>query len=122
MSAARRKASPKAKQAYLDGQRRKAQRDAARRRGEVESVPLVERLLAIGALVSVVLAVIAYLTTIFISSYSENVRLERGAWDAVILVAYVGLPLGFIMMMALLFLSMRRRGRAASHRAGTARR
>lgn len=85
-------------------------------------MPLVERLLAIGALVSVVLAVIAYLTTIFISSYSENVRLERGAWDAVILVAYVGLPLGFIMMMALLFLSMRRRGRAASHRAGTARR
>ncbi|WP_449277125.1 hypothetical protein [Leucobacter sp. GX24907] len=78
-----------------------------------DSTPsLLERVLAIATLTIIVVAVTSYIVTLIVGMNDHEV-LADGLWPLVTGIAFVGLPLGFVTLILLLFLSMRRRGREA---------
>lgn len=69
-----------------------------------------ERVLAFFALVTIALAVVSFISTLIagIAGVSREV-LATGFWPVIVWISYVGLPIGFVLIIALLLLSRRRR-------------
>lgn len=74
---------------------------------------LLERLLAYGAAAIIALAVGAYLTTLIVALAAGREALVSGLWPLVTWIAFFGLPIGFVLLIALLIINFTRRGRAA---------
>lgn len=70
----------------------------------------LERVLAIATLALVGVAVLCFFVTLIVGMNNRQV-LAEGVWPVLVALTYVGLPVAFVMLMVLLFLSMRRRGR-----------
>jgi len=74
---------------------------------------LVEKLLAYASIVIIAAAVVAYLTTLIVGLAAGREVLAAGLWPIVAWIAFYGLPVGFVLLIALLVISFTRRGRAA---------
>lgn len=74
---------------------------------------LVEKLLAYASIVIIAAAVLAYLTTLIVGLAVGREVLAAGLWPLVAWIAFYGLPVGFVLLIALLVISFTRRGRAA---------
>lgn len=77
----------------------------------VEDAPKVERVLAVLTVVFIAVAVLAYLATLVVSMFVDRRIMAESVGPAIVLVAYVGLPLGVVCAVTLLVLSMRRRSK-----------
>jgi RsiW-degrading membrane proteinase PrsW (M82 family) len=106
-SSARKNRNPSPGRAYRAGQER-----AKNRAAEAEDVPFIERLLAYCSLGIIVISVVAYLSTLIAAWFISREALSESLWPVVVWLSYVGLPLGFVLLFVLLFLSMRRRSKA----------
>lgn len=87
----------------------KARADA--RKTEEDDAPLIERILAISALSLIALAVLSYIATLVVAMVGNRVLLTESMWPIVVWISYVGLPLGFVLLIVLLVTNMRRRSR-----------
>ena len=72
--------------------------------------PVVERLLAYSSLTIIAVAVAAYLTTLVVAMVAGRDALAASMWPVVVWISYVGLPIGFVLLMILLVLNFSRRG------------
>ena len=70
----------------------------------------IERVLAYATLSIIALAVVAYVTTIIVGM-NDREALVGGLWPLVTWIAYVGLPIGFVLLVTLLIINLRRRSR-----------
>lgn len=80
---------------------------------EAEDAPkfsLFERVLAYIAAALMVLAVAAYLTTLIVGMVAGREALAGSLWPLVVGISYIGLPIGFVLLVVLLAISYRRRG------------
>ena len=59
----------------------------------------------------IVIAVASYLTTLIVAMAAGPKALAGGIWQFVTVIAYVGLPVGFLLLIALLVINFSRRGR-----------
>ena len=73
----------------------------------------LERILAYATLTIVAAAVVSFFTTLIIG-LSNREALADGIWPFVFGVSYVGLPVGLVLLLALLGISMRRRKKEAA--------
>ena len=88
---------------------------------------LLERILAYATLTIVLVAVASYITTLIVGM-NDREALALGLWPFITWLATVGLPIGFVLLLALLGINMTRRSReharsserAASTRGGSA--
>lgn len=71
----------------------------------------IEKILAYSSISIIVIAVISYFTTLIVAMTAGREALAEGLWQFVTFIAYVGLPLGFVLLIGLLVLSYSRRGR-----------
>ena len=70
----------------------------------------VERVLASLSLSIIALAVLSFVATLIAGiAGASREALATGFWPVVVWVSYVGLPVGFVLIIALLLLSRRRR-------------
>lgn len=77
-----------------------------------ENVPLIERILAFAILITIAAAVISFVTVLIASANGvERDDFTTGIWPFVTWVSYVGLPIGLVLILVLLFMNMRRRAR-----------
>lgn len=70
----------------------------------------LERVLAYMVAASVALSIAAFLAVI-VGTASGVRDFDEGAWPSIIMLPLIGLPLGFVLLIALLVLSAIRRGR-----------
>lgn len=77
-----------------------------------EDAPLVERILAFAILILISAAVISFLS-VLIASANGVARddFTEGLWPFVTWMSYVGLPIGLVLILVLLFINMRRRAK-----------
>lgn len=106
-ASARRHRSSTPSRAYKAGQKRAEARDT-----EAEDAPLIERILAFSSLGLIALAVVSYLATLFTAMFTSREVLTEDVWPVVVWISYVGLPLGFILLIVLIIINMRRRSKA----------
>lgn len=78
---------------------------------ETKSHSRLERVLAYASVTIIVVAVLSYLTTLFVAMAAGREVLAEGLWQIVVFMSYVGLPVGFVLLMVLLGLNFRRRGK-----------
>ena len=71
----------------------------------------IEKILAYTSISIIVIAVISYITTLIVAMAIGREVLAEGLWQAVTFIAYVGLPLGFALLITLLIINFSRRGR-----------
>lgn len=71
---------------------------------------LIERVLAYASFSIIVVAVFSFIVTLVVGLI-DRTALAAGMWPFVVGVSYVGLPIGFVLLIVLLFMSYRRRGR-----------
>lgn len=71
----------------------------------------IEKVLAYASISIIVLAVISYITTLIVAMTAGREVLAEGLWQVVTFIAYVGLPVGFVLLIVLLILSYSRRGK-----------
>ncbi|CAG7620767.1 hypothetical protein ACFPZL_05855 [Leucobacter soli] len=74
---------------------------------------LVERLLAYTSISIIGVAVLSYLVTLIVGLSGGRELLADGLWQVVTWIAFYGLPIGFVLLIALLVISFTRRGRTA---------
>ncbi|MBL5974757.1 MAG: hypothetical protein D3X82_13605 [Candidatus Leucobacter sulfamidivorax] len=87
---------------------------------EAEDAPkfsIFERVLAYIAIALMAVAVISYLTTLIVGLVAGREALAGSLWPIVVGISYVGLPIGFVLLVILLIISYRKRG---SRRGGRA--
>jgi len=72
---------------------------------------ILEKALAYTSVSIIVIAVASYLTTLVVAMVAGREALASGLWQFVTVVAYVGLPIGFLLLIALLIINFSRRGR-----------
>lgn len=79
---------------------------------ESSSPSRLERALAYAAVTTIALAVLAFFITLIIG-LTQNGRemLATGAWPLVVWTSYVGLPIGFVLIVILLIVNNRRRAK-----------
>lgn len=82
-----------------------------KRNQEITPAPLIERVLAIIGVTCIVLAVVCYLTGLFVTLFFSRQTLADGFWTFVAWFSYIGMPFGFLCVLTLLFLNLRRRSR-----------
>lgn len=70
-----------------------------------------ERVLAYAAIAIMVIAVAAYITTLIVGMVAGRQALAGSLWPVVVGISYVGLPVGFVLLMVLLGMSYAKRGR-----------
>lgn len=80
---------------------------------ETPKFSLVEKLLAYASIAIIAFAVLAYLATLIVGLAGGRYLLENGLWPLVAGIGFYGLPVGFLLLIALLIVSFTRRGRAA---------
>lgn len=73
--------------------------------------PVIEKLLAYASISIIVVAVVSYLTTLIVAMVAGREALAHGLWQFVTAIAYVGLPIGFVLLITLLILNFSRRGK-----------
>lgn len=78
---------------------------------EQQQPSVLERVLAYTSVSIIVIAVASYLTTLIVAMVAGREVLAQGLWQFVVFISYVGLPVGFVLLMVLLGLNFRRRGR-----------
>ncbi len=78
---------------------------------EQQKSSVLERVLAYAAVGIMVIAVISYLTTLVVAMAAGREALAHGLWEVVTFISYVGLPVGFVLLMVLLGINFSRRGR-----------
>lgn len=71
--------------------------------------PHVERALAVTALVTIVASCTCFVATLVVGLW-DRTALASGLWPIVVAIAYLGLPLGFVAVVALLGINISRRG------------
>ena len=76
---------------------------------EQQQSSVLERVLAYSAVGIIVIAVLSYLTTLIVAMVAGREALAHGLWQFIVVVSYVGLPVGFVML--LLGINFRRRSR-----------
>lgn len=81
------------------------------RMSEQPKSPVLERVLAYSSVAIMVIAVLSYLTTLIVAMAAGREVLAQGLWQFVVFVSYVGLPVGFVLLMVLLGINFSRRGR-----------
>lgn len=74
---------------------------------------MIERLLAYASIAIIALAIGSYLTTLIVALAAGRQALISGLWPLVTWIAFYGLPIGFVLLIALLVISFSRRARAA---------
>ena len=72
---------------------------------------VLEKVLAYASVSMIVVAVVSYLTTLIVAMVAGREALVGGIWQFVTFIAYVGLPVGFLLLIALLVINFSRRGR-----------
>ncbi|MDA3147467.1 hypothetical protein JSO19_08745 [Leucobacter sp. UCMA 4100] len=79
---------------------------------ETNNPSLVEKVLAYSSLSIIALAIISFFATLIAALVGvERQVLAEGFWPVVTWIGYVGLPIGFVLIMTLLILTRRRRKR-----------
>ncbi len=73
---------------------------------------VLERILAYTALTTIAAAVIAFLTTLVVGLAAGRDALTDSLWPIVVWISYVGLPIGFVLLMILLIVNFSKRSRA----------
>ncbi|NLA64351.1 MAG: hypothetical protein GX862_00120 [Leucobacter sp.] len=81
------------------------------RMSEQKKHSALERVLAYATVAIIVIAVVAYLTTLIVAMVAGREILADGLWTIVTYISYWGLPIGFVLLMVLLGINFRRRGR-----------
>lgn len=66
-------------------------------------------MLAIGAIVCIIVSVLAFLATLIIAATVDRQTLAAAGLKQIVWIAYVGLPVGFAMLLLLVFLNARNR-------------
>jgi len=87
---------------------------------EAEDAPkfsIFERVLAYVAIAVMAVAVISYLTTLIVGMVAGREALAGSLWPIVVGISYVGLPIGFVLLVILLVISYRKRGARRGGRA-----
>ncbi len=72
---------------------------------------VVEKILAYSSISIIAIAVASYLTTLIVAMVAGRKVLADGLWQVVTFIAYVGLPVGFVLLITLLIVNFSRRGR-----------
>lgn len=72
---------------------------------------MLERILAYAAVSIIVIAVASFITTLIVAMVAGREVLAQGMWQVVTFISYVGLPVGFLLVITLLIMNFRRRGR-----------
>lgn len=72
---------------------------------------VIERILAYSSISIIVIAVISYLTTLIVAMAVGRHVLANGLWQIVTFISYVGLPVGFALLITLLIINFSRRSR-----------
>ena len=72
---------------------------------------VIEKILAYSSISIIVIAVVSYITTLIVAMAVGREVLAEGLWQVVTFIAYVGLPLGFALLITLLIINFSRRGR-----------
>ncbi len=72
---------------------------------------VIEKILAYSSISIIVIAVISYITTLIVAMAAGSEVLAEGLWQVVTFIAYVGLPVGFALLITLLIINFSRRGR-----------
>lgn len=79
---------------------------------ETSSPSRLERVLAYAAVTIVALAVLAFFVTLVIGlTDSGREILASGGWPLVVWTSYIGLPIGFVLIITLLIVNNRRRAK-----------
>lgn len=79
---------------------------------ETSSPSRLERFLAFAAVIIIALAVVAFFVTLMVGlTDSGRETLASGAWPVAVWTSYVGLPVGFVLIVALLIVNNRRRAK-----------
>ncbi|WP_217133803.1 hypothetical protein [Leucobacter chinensis] len=79
---------------------------------ETNNPSLVEKVLAYSSLSIIALAIISFFATLIAALVGvEREVLAEGFWPVITWIGYVGLPIGFVLMMTLLVITRRRRKR-----------
>lgn len=78
---------------------------------ETPKISLFERVLAYVAVAIMAIAVASYLTTLIVGMAAGPDALAGELWPFVVAVSYIGLPIGFVLIVVLLIISYVRRGR-----------
>ncbi len=73
---------------------------------------IVERTLAYASFTIMAVAVAAYLTTLIVGMVAGREALAANLWPIVVWISYVGLPVGFVLLMVLLGINFSRRSSA----------
>ncbi len=76
----------------------------------------IERILAYASVSIIVIAVLSYLTTLIVAMVAGREVLADGLWQIVTFISYVGLPVGFVLLIALLVINFSRRGKEGKER------
>jgi len=76
---------------------------------ESNKYSVVERVLAYASFSIMAIAVLAYLTTLIVAMVAGREALAANLWPAVVWISYVGLPVGFVLLMVLLGINFSRR-------------
>lgn len=81
---------------------------------EEPPVRRIDRILTFMSLGIVVLSVVCFFVILIASASGMQAEdFSAGLWPVVAMVPMIGLPIGFVMMLALIIMTMIRRGRAA---------
>lgn len=77
-------------------------------------VRAIDRFLTFASLGVIVASVVCFFVILFANAAGTTAaQFAEGAWPIVSLVPMIGLPIGFLMMLALIVMTMVRKGRAA---------
>lgn len=78
---------------------------------EQQQSSVLEKILAYTSVSIIVIAVGAYLTTLVVAMAAGREVLADGLWQIVTFISYIGLPIGFVLLITLLIMNFSRRGR-----------
>ncbi|MBB4072011.1 hypothetical protein [Canibacter oris] len=71
----------------------------------------LESVLAWGAVICIGASVLAFLVVLIIGAIQSTREVPGGSYQAIAWIAYVGMPLGFLMLFTLLFMNLSKRKR-----------
>lgn len=78
---------------------------------EQQKSSVLERILAYASVTIIVIAVLSFLTTLIVALAGGREVLAEGLWQVVTAISYIGLPIGFLLLIILLIMNFSRRGK-----------
>lgn len=76
-----------------------------------QKATVLERILAYSSVTIIVIAIASFLTTLVVALAGGREVLAEGLWQVVTAISYIGLPVGFLLLIVLLIINFRRRGK-----------